>query len=72
MDEATGIVEEDIDSVGTRVFNRCSEVGGFLVIETGIEADFATPLQFIVVPGNGDRTASCQFGDFADKLTDCA
>ena len=68
MDGTSRVVEEDVDALGGGFLHSSSKIGSFFIIDCRIEADLATPLKFLVVSGDGDRTTSGQFGDLADKL----
>ena len=69
MDGTSRVVEENVDALGAGLLHSSSKVGSFFIIDDRIEADFATPLKFLVVSSNGDRATTRQFGDLADKLT---
>src|SRR5262249_5072121 len=70
MDRSRGVIEENIDAFWTGLLHRGGKVGRFLVVDPGVEADFAAPLKFAVVAGDRHRTTSRQLGDLADELAD--
>src|SRR5262249_37820539 len=58
MDRSGGVIEENIDAFRTSLLHRGGQIGRFLVVDPGVETDFAAPLKFAVVARNRYRTAS--------------
>src|SRR4029077_18173871 len=58
MDGTGGVVEEHVDALGAALFHSSSKIGSFFIIDCCIVADFATPLEFLVVSRNGNRATT--------------
>ena len=58
VDGTCCVVEEGIHAAGAGFLHSCREIGGLLVVDRSIKADFAAPFELVVASGNGHRTTA--------------